>query len=660
MSEVRFSKQNEAKAILDRRVKRGDNGFMNFIVLLKQVPDVSRIPPEAWDHQKGTLKRAVLDVVLNPLDLHALTMACRMRGQMAQPGAKIIALTMGPPFAVDVIIDAISRGADQGVLLTDPHFAGADTVSTAFSLAAAIRKIEKEFFRDQKDYIVVCGVQSTDGDTAQVPPQIAEELGCDLIAYVEGFSLKPSCSFSRIGPASREEVFPQKFPVVITVTDCLEPVYPSFSRMRLACMTKGVYVTWTAEDIQADKKRIGFEGSMTQVVNIYSPEQDNPEGCVFVGDGEALFEKITERLAKGAAPKKETASSAYEWRGQAPSRQGEIWVFAEVSEGALAPVTLELLGKAREIAGVLKVPVGALLLGQDVKKLSAVLLAHGADKIYLQDHPQLKNFESSSYTRILAHWVQERSPQILLFGATPLGRELAPRVSYATKAGLTADCTKLTIGDYKDHPAVLLQTRPALGGNIMATIVTRLPGVQMATVRPGVFAYPVPDPTRQGEVVECSPSIPPRTVMIESVEILERQQKLSEAKVIVAGGAGLRSADNFDKYIIPLAKALAQHFQLNVGVGASRRAVEMGIVERAHQVGQTGQTVQPDVYFAIGISGAIQHISGMQKSSIIVAINPDPSAPIFKQADFGIIGRSEQIVPQLLGRLNPKQEARDG
>jgi len=631
---------------------------MNFIVLLKQVPDVTKIPPDAWDQDKGTLKRNVLDVVLNPLDLHALTLACRMRDKCLE-GSKVVCLTMGPPTASETIFDALARGADQGVLLTDAQFAGADTVATAYSLAMAIRKIEHDIFRGDKNYVVVGGVQSTDGDTAQVPPQIAEELDADLIAYVVDVEHASPCRFKRIGPAGSEMASPQHYPVVITATDCTDPLYPSFELARRRHTQKDACLIWKADDVQSDKSRIGFSGSMTQVVSIFSSQHGQGKECVLVPEPDDLLDQITERLKSVGHLNGDGVHMNYRLGSKTPTRRGEVWVFVEIHEGALAPVTVELIGKARNLADSLNEKVAAVLIGKDVRALALDLIAYGADKVYLLEHPGLENFSSSIYTRVLSELVKQQQPQIMLFGATPLGRELGPRVSYATGSGLTADCTKLEIGDYKDQIGVLLQTRPALGGNIMATIVTKIPAIQMATVRPGVFRYPPRDLARTGDLVECPTSVPASRVVMTPGEALGPKTVLSTAELIVSGGAGLRNAENFKQYIVPLAKQLGDYFQLKAEFGASRRAVEMGLAGRDHQVGQTGQTVEPQVYFAIGISGAIQHISGMQKSGIMVAVNPDPTAPVFKLADLGIIGKAEHVVPKLIECV-ARRKIRDG
>ncbi len=257
----------------------------------------------------------------------------------------------------------------------------------------------------------------------------------------------------------------------------------------------------------------------------------------------------------------------------------------------------------------------------------------------------------------------KRRPQIMLFGATPLGRELAPRVAYKTQSGLTADCTKLEIDDFERKKVtltgILKQTRPALGGNIMATIMTKDSQTQMATIRPGVMKATTPDPARSGEVVRHDAEILDEDIRTEIVSLEELPSKtdISEADIVVAGGRGLGSQANYDRLIRPLAEALDGFLEGKVEVGATRMAVEEGYIGHDHQVGQTGQTVQSKLYIAVAISGAVQHVSGMQNSDIILAINKDPQARIFNYADFGIVGDHETVLPELTKIINSKKTA---
>jgi electron transfer flavoprotein alpha subunit len=325
----------------------------------------------------------------------------------------------------------------------------------------------------------------------------------------------------------------------------------------------------------------------------------------------------------------------------------DVWVFVEQEEARIAPVSLELLGKARQLAGMLGSHVCGLLLGSGIEDLIPEVIHHGADRVLLADHPELAVYRTLPYARVAITLVQQRRPYIFLLGATPLGRDLAPRIASATSAGLTADCTGLEIGDFERRGEVyqdlLYQIRPAFGGNIIATIVNPEMHPQMATVREGVMKLGQPDPARQGVVERITPRFNGRDL---ELQVLKREIRLpavdlKNAQVIVAGGMGVGSKEGFD-LIYELAEVLGGE------VAASRAAVDAGFISREHQVGQTGVTVRPRLYIACGISGAVQHRAGMDQANKIVAINTDPHAPIFQVAHYKIVGDLRTVIPQMI------------
>ena len=331
------------------------------------------------------------------------------------------------------------------------------------------------------------------------------------------------------------------------------------------------------------------------------------------------------------------------------NRNGEVWVFAEQEAGKLSDVPLELLSKGRELADTLKVPLGAVLLGNKVAALADALIAHGADKVYLAEDAKLDHYQTAGYSRVVCSIITEHKPQICLFGATSLGRDLAPTIASAMKCGLTADCTDLQIGDHTDaatkeaHKNLLLQIRPAFGGNIIATIVNPKRWPQMATVREGVMRLSDNNPARKGQVVRCAVNLSGVLLPVELHDHHTRAKKvnLKAARIIVAGGAGVGSKENF-RLIWDLANVLG------AAVGGSRAAVDLGYVDHDHQVGQTGTTVRPALYIACGISGAVQHRAGMQEAAKILAINIDKDAPIFGVAHYGIVGDMNEVIPKLI------------
>lgn len=317
-----------------------------------------------------------------------------------------------------------------------------------------------------------------------------------------------------------------------------------------------------------------------------------------------------------------------------------VWVFVEQKKCKVQPVSYELLGKACELAKKLDTYVGAVLLGNNLVGQLDELIWRGADNVYLVEAEELANFQDEPYTKVLVELIQKYKPEILLCPATSIGRSLISRVAVKINTGLTADCTGLDIDSEKK---ILLQTRPAFGGNIMATIITPNHRPQMATVRHKVMPVLPPDKHRKGKIIRenFDGSIySSRTKLLDIIEELETLVNLAEADIIVSGGRGMAGPENF-KLLEELAHVLG------AAVGASRAAVDSGWMPYSHQVGQTGRTVSPKIYIACGISGQIQHLVGMQSSKIIVAINKDPGAPIFKVATYGIVGDLFEIVPAL-------------
>ncbi len=332
-----------------------------------------------------------------------------------------------------------------------------------------------------------------------------------------------------------------------------------------------------------------------------------------------------------------------------PNRQGEVWVFAEQEDSKVNDVALELCGKARRLADQLSVRVGAVLAGQDVRGLSDSLIAHGVDTVYCVQDEQLEHYLTLPYARVMCQLIAKHKPQIVLYGATPLGRDLAPRIASQMRAGLTADCTDLDIGDHTDpatktlHKNLLLQIRPAFGGNIIATIINHRRWPQMATVREGVMRLEEGDPRRSGEVIDEKVELDDLDLAVKLIERNRQKRKvnLKAARIIVAGGAGVGGKDGF-QLLYDLAGAVGG------AVGASRAAVDSGFIDKEHQVGQTGTTVRPALYIACGISGAVQHRAGMEESAKIVAINRDPEAPILSIAHYGIVGDLHKVIPMML------------
>ena len=695
----------------------------NYIVLVKQVPDVSQITDNAFDPNTGTLIRTRLASVINELDTQAIAFANRMRQLSGDKGAKIVALTMGPPMAEEVLRYSLSRCADTVVLLTDRALGGADTVATANPLACSIRKIAKELFNGSEDYFVVSGMQSVDGDTAQVPPQIAEELGISCIAYATDCAFKNGrFEFTRIISGGSQTVAPKRPPVVITVAKYEYPLFASFTATRRANKTK--VITWGASEIST-ATLIGAKGSKTTVIRVFPPGKSSRK-CKQLSDARQLAEIIVESVksSSGAAeadkqtaryvlPAKRKSVLDRSFEGTAkenedykilteklrelgisdaagideqtkekivaaadehfhknalddmllglravePSYKGEVWVVTEHRDSVIHPATFELIGKARDLAGSVETKVGVVIAGHNLQSLTGELIAGGADNVYVIDDPLLAEFDPIAHRKVIADAVSKYWPQIVLYAATPQGRVLAPLISYRVGCGLTADCTGLDIKDSsrKEQIATLFQTRPALGGNVMATICTKNSKSQMATARPGVMKRLPADVTRKGNVIIHKVNVTKDDISLEIIKTEIGAGKVNfDADVIVSGGKGMKDRDNYERMLDSLCSTIRSRLNVPVEKGASRAAVEQGFAERIHQVGQTGTAVGPKLYIAMGISGAIQHMIGVANTETIVAINSDPNAPIFKQCDYYIVGTIEGVVPQLVAALQER------
>ena len=329
------------------------------------------------------------------------------------------------------------------------------------------------------------------------------------------------------------------------------------------------------------------------------------------------------------------------------SAENSVMVYIQQSGGRAAEVSLELVCKARDLADRLGASVSAAIFGDNTAGVTAQLASLGADRVYMAEDQRLKFYTPVPYSKLMIQVISEYKPQIVLYGATTEGRDLAPRVASFLKVGLTADCTDLRIGDHtqqeKEYKDILYQIRPAFGGNIIATIVCPEKKPQMATVREGVMAMGKPDPSRKAETVKIAFKLEPDDFPTEIITrvLEEKTVNLKGAQIIVSGGFGVGSRDNF-----ALIRELAQ--TLGAEVGGSRAAVDAGFIGKEHQVGQTGTTVRPKLYIACGISGAIQHRAGMDSSARIIAINSDPEAPIFSIAHYGIVGDLNEVIPRMI------------
>jgi len=694
----------------------------HYIVLVKQVPDVTQITDNAFDPETGNLMRGKLPSVINDLDNQAFAYAQRMRSLDPSAEKKLIALSMGPPMAEDVLRYCWSRGADQAVLLTDRALGGADTWATANPLAFAIRRIVRDIFNGSEDYFIVSGMQSVDGDTAQVPAQIAEELKIPCIAYATDIERNNDrFEFTRIISGGSQVVTTKTKPAVVTVAKYEFPVFPTFANTRRA--NKTALTIWSADDVKPTA--VGVKGSKTRVIRVFPPpktsrkchkvenvsefadlikksfnngngksaanqnveakyllpdkrqntfdrrfEGTDKESQVLIDLAEQLRgmgiadvsqvdESLKAKLMASHGDKKIPAATLDNmlsaFQANKPSYHGEVWVVAEHDGESVTNATLELTGKARELADSLNTHVGVRIAGKKVAPFADTLIAAGADTVYVIEHELLEPFDPTAHRKAMADLIEKYWPQIVLFAATPQGRVLAPMISYRVGCGLTADGTGLDIRDSsrKGEIAVLMQTRPALGGNVMAPICTKDSRCQMATARPGVMKKMEPDASRKGQVVTHAVTLTEQDVSLNILKTEKGHGAVNfHAGVIVSGGRGIPGKAMFDTLVNDLCGAVQKSLpEASVERGASRAAVEQGYIDRIHQVGQTGTAVGPEIYIAMGISGAIQHMIGVANTRTIFAINNDPHAPILKQCDYYMVGNAEDIVPKLVQTL---------
>ncbi len=637
---------------------------MDIVLLAKFVPDIDRIPADAWDRERGPLVRSRLEMAFNPLDRAALRMALEIKAR--RTGMRIVALSMGPPGAKKILTEAIAYGADSAVLLTDRRFAGADTIATAYTLSRAIKSMSAAGIIDA-DFAVLCGMQSPDGDTAQVPAQTACFLDGPLYPYVCGLDVdEEKIEFKCLNSVGFQRVVPGRGPFVATATRlCPDlPFYVDLAAMRRANETQ--VLVWGKDDVELDNRRIGLEGSRTRVIEIFEPQRKHQACEVLEAEGEDFAARSAELLRR-----LKTSFSTSEAGGRAqaeaepavvPGRNyytGDCVALWEFAGRRLAPVSFETASAAARMARKLRCGSAAVVIGPEDRRAVEDLQAHGAGKVYFVEGVETEKFRVRQQAKAIAALVRKLRPQVVIVPATLTGRVLAPYVSAQLDCGLTADCSALHVADFnRAHVRaknVLYQTRPALGGNIMATIVSiyEQPGggrPQMATVRPG--ALPVRKAPAETCTVEVFRAPELREDFGDSIRVERRAEEekeidLEDFEVIVCVGMGVGDRQTIAEVVEPFRAALERFLATPVGLGCSRAIVDAGVLPHSHQIGQTGVVVKPKIYFGLGVSGAIQHKLGMENSRTIVSINRDPAASIHGFADHAVVGEVNSIVPRL-------------
>jgi len=600
---------------------------VKIIVLVKQVPVVSDL---AFDPETRTLKREGVRTEVSAFDVRAMLRALALRDEH---GGEVAALTMGPPQAREALEYCLALGADRGVHLVDRAFAGADTLATAHALAAALRREEFD--------LVLCGRASVDAETGQVGPEVAELLDLPQVSCVRQIELDSSAGRLR---AEREtdtgfESVEAPLPALVSAAeDLAEERFPRRAD-REAAKTRPI-VEVTASDLAAAPGTLGAAGSPTAVTGLEIIDVARG-GRIIEGEPEVAARALADFLVERGlfSPAEAEPSLASAARDAPPDPARAFWVVAELLDGSVRRVSLELLGKAAELAATRGTETVAVLIGHQLDGHVGLLGQAGADRVLLVDDPALATYGTESYASVLSHLIGARAPAVVLVPSTYAGRDLAPRVAARLGLGLTGDCIDLSL----DEAGHLVQWKPAFGGNVVAPILSST-SPEMATVRPGILAPPtsrVASPIVEVLALPAPVENRVRVVGFRPAPGAERAAALDEAEVAIGVGLGIGGPEGLAQVEV-LAHALG-----GAALAATRDVTDKGWLPRQHQVGLTGRAIAPRFYVGLGIRGAFEHMVGLRRAGTIVAINKNAKAPVFKQADAGVVGDWLEIVRPL-------------
>lgn len=613
---------------------------MRIAVCIKQVPVVSAMQ---FDPDTKTLKRDGVPSEVSAFDIRALIKAVELK---AAHGGEVVVVTMGPPQAREALAECLALGADRAMHICDRAFAGSDTLATARALALALR-------REPFD-LVLCGRNSVDAETGQVGPEVAELLDWPQVTGARTLAIDPA---ARQLTAEREtddgvETVTAPLPALVTAAEDLAAERFPTKADREAAKTKPC-VEVSAADLSADTSQFGLAGSPTWVAGLHHVAATRIGRIIEAGsidDAAAQLVRvlIDEHGLFGTWNVREQPSIATV--ATAPQRSGarDVWVLAEVLGGTLRPVVFELLGKAGTLAAATGGTVSAVLLGHDVEHHIAALAAHGADRVLLGNDPRLAPYHTEVHAAVVATAIRGYAPGIILVPATAIGRDLAPRVAARLQLGLTGDCVEIGM----DAEGRLLQYKPAFGGSVVAPILSRtLP--EMATVRPGMLPVPTPDTTRRAVIEPLAlAEVPaPRARVVEQSADAESASDLDEAEIVIGVGKGIGTKENLEK-IEPLM------LLLDASLCTTRDVTDDGWLPKQYQVGLTGRAIAPKLYIALGIRGAFEHMVGVRRAGLIVAVNKNAKAPVFKNADYGIVGDYAEAVAALHRHLSAARPRR--
>lgn len=637
---------------------------MDIIVLAKYVPDIDNIPASAWDYDSGTLIRSRLRMFFNAYDQVALNMALAVRA--CRPGTRIHVLSMGPASAEDMLRQAIAYGADRAWLLSDRKCAGADTIATAYALSRAILSLVQAG-HISPGYAVFCGMQSPDGDTAQVPAQVACLLDAPLYPYVTELAAgNGRFELSCLNTVGAVTIQTRTLPFVATATR-LYPTLPFYVSLADMIRAESADIpVLSCADLGIDETRVGLQGSRTWVTRVFTPQKKHASGVVlpeqqdtFAADVHALLDRLSEQ--KPAAAAGATAAAAPPPAdGAAAYYRGPCVSLCELQDGELTASSIETSSQAARFARQLGQRAIAIVVGQKSPTTADTLQQYGIGEAVF-----IAGFAPGAVcvhdrARAIASVIRQLEPQIVIASATLTGRVLAPYISADLGCGLTADCSLLEIKDAthkkKRYGRVMHQTRPALGGNIMATILSLYKKAdgghppQMATVRPGVLqAVIAPADTCATRVVDGAAfgGRFPETYLPLPLQTADDHADLAGFDVVVCIGAGVETGQDIAGRIEPFCRFLAARLNTPVGLGCTRAVVDKGLLPHSRQIGQTGMVIRPKLYVGIGVSGSIQHKIGMENAETIISINSSAQAPIAGFSDYVLLGDYRVILEKI-------------
>ena len=605
---------------------------MKTAVCMKYVPMIARMQ---FDYEARTIVREGVPSEVNPFDVLGLVRAVELK---TEPQDEVVVLTMGPPTAAEGLTSCLALGADRGVLVTDRALAGSDTLATSRALALALH-------REAPD-LIICGRNSTDGETGQVGPEVAELMGLPHVSHVRRLNLSEDRRTAVVERMTDEgfQTLECDLPAVICVTEGVAPeLFPNRQQMEEAAEKPIDEVNCSM--LSDDPSQFGAQGSPTWVneIRLVEPnrlgvtlQEVSPEDAA-----RQIAQSVRDRLAElGSAEPESSGEPLPRYPG---STDRSIWVVAENSRDGLAHVTYELLGKARDLTTITQSEVVGVVISPNGESHASAMAAAGADRVLLIDNSSLGPVCGRAVGNVLAEALLGETPYAILFASTADGRDLAARLAARLNLGLTGDAIDLEI----DEAGQLVQLKPALGGNVVAPILSKtLPN--LVTLRPGLLTPAVSDPGATATVRNLTAApFEGADVRLVREEFQEDTEGLDLARARVVVGVGMGAGEENVARLLEVARSLG------ASVAATRDVVHEGWLPPQLQVGISGRTIAPTVYIAVGIRGAFNHTVGLQRAGIIVAINQNRRATIFRSSDFGVVGTWQEFLPPLVEELRP-------